>query len=118
MKAIKDRVGRGVAVPVLQKNKDAEFGEGGERTERYADVVLKIDAFGKDESLLTIGRVKAAKGRATGRTFAFQVVDYGANLLNIREMEKCRTCWGKGYVRSGQNNVRCSSCGGLKYVEK
>ncbi|MBA7587812.1 hypothetical protein ES708_29854 [subsurface metagenome] len=59
MKAIKDRVGNGVAVPVIQKNKDAEFGEGGERSERYADVVLKIDSFGKDESLLTVGRVKA-----------------------------------------------------------
>jgi len=118
MSAIKDRVGKGVAVVVLQKNKEAEFAEGGERSERYADVVLKIDSFGKDESLLTIGKVKSAKGRATGRTFAFQIVDYGANLLNIREMEKCRTCWGKGYVRSGQNNVRCSSCGGLKYVQK
>uniref|UniRef100_A0A6M3LE76 Uncharacterized protein n=1 Tax=viral metagenome TaxID=1070528 RepID=A0A6M3LE76_9ZZZZ len=120
MKAIKDRVGNGVAVVVLQKNKDQEYGEGGERTERYADVSIKIDAFGEGglESLLTMGKVKSPKGRATGRMWAFSVVDWGANLHNIREMVKCHTCWGKGYVRSGQNSIRCSSCNGKKYTEK
>jgi len=118
MKAIKDRIGNGIAVVVLQKNKDQEFGEGGERTQRYADVELRIDAFGDNESLLTIGKVKSPKGRATGRMWAFSVVDWGANLHNIREMVKCHTCWGKGYVRSGSNSVRCSSCNGKKYTEK
>lgn len=118
MKAIKDRVGNGVAVAVTQKNKDAEFGEGGERSERYADVVLKIDSFGKDDSLLTIGRVKAPKGRATGRTFAFKIVDYGANLHDIREVVRCHKCWGRGYVRSGQNNIRCDACQGKKFVDR
>ena len=118
MSAIKDRVGKGVAVVVLQKNKEAEFAEGGERSERYADVVLKIDSFGKTESLLTVGKVKAPKGRATGRTFAFEIIDYGANLLNIREVVKCHTCWGKGYTGSGNNYKRCDGCGGLKYIDK
>lgn len=118
MKAIKDRVGGGVGVLVLQKNKDAEFGEGGERTQRYADVELRIDAFGENESLLTIGKVKAPKGKATGRTWAFSIVDYGANLHNIREVVKCRKCWGRGYIRSGQNNVRCDLCFGKKFIEK
>jgi len=118
MKSIKDRVGTGIGVLVLQKNKDAEFAEGGERSERYADVVLKIDSFGENESLLTIGKVKAPKGKATGRTWAFMIVDYGANLHNIREVVKCRRCWGKGYIRSGQNNIRCQECGGKKYIDK
>jgi len=118
MKAIKDRVGKGVAVVVLQKNKDAEFAEGGERTQRYADVELRIDAFGKSESLLTIGKVKAPKGRATGRTFAFEIIDYGANLLNIREVVRCNNCRGKGYTGRADNWKRCTACHGLKYVEK
>ena len=62
--------------------------------------------------------VKAPKGRATGRTFTFMIVDYGANLHNIREVVKCRKCWGKGYIRSGQNNIRCQECDGKKYVDK
>ena len=89
MKSIKDRVGNGVAVVVLQKNKGQEFAEGGQRSERYADVVLKIDPYGDSgEGLLTIGKVKAPKGKATGRTFAFDIVDYGANLHRIREVVK------------------------------
>jgi len=118
MKAIKDRVGHGIAVAVIQKNKDMEFGEGGERTVRYADAVFNIDSFGEKESLLTIGKVKSSNGKATGRTFAFSVVDFGANLSNIREVEKCKVCWGKGYVRSGQNNVQCQGCHGQKYLTR
>ena len=118
MKSIKDKVGNGIAVAVLQKNKTSEYGEGGERTERYADVYLTIDPYGDRESMLTIGKVKAPKGRATGRMWAFSIVDYGANFHNIREIVKCVKCWGKGYVRSGQNTTRCSGCEGKKYIDK
>ncbi len=119
MKAIKDRVGTGVAVVVLQKNKDAEFGEGGERTQRYADVELRIDAFGESgESLLTIGKVKAPKGKATGRTFAFEIVDYGANLHRVREVVKCRKCWGKGWKKSGNTSIPCDECMKTGYIDK
>ena len=118
MKAIKDRVGNGVAVVVLQKNKTAEFGEGGERTERYADVSIKIDPYGEGESLLTLGKVKSPKDKATGRMWAFSIVDYGANLYHIREVVKCPKCWGKGYTGSGNNYKRCDSCHGLKFIDK
>uniref|UniRef100_A0A6M3KUK5 Uncharacterized protein n=1 Tax=viral metagenome TaxID=1070528 RepID=A0A6M3KUK5_9ZZZZ len=118
MKSIKDRVGHGVAVVVIQKNKDAEFGEGGERTERYADVHLRIDAFGESESLLTIGKVKSPKGRASGRTWAFGVTDYGANFIDIREVVKCRTCWGKGWKKMGATSIPCPVCYKKGYVDK
>lgn len=116
-KAIKDEVGYGVLVIVTQKDEKSQFSEGGQRAERYADLVLKIDPYG-DESMLTIGKVKANKGKATGRMWAFNIVDYGANLENIREIVKCSRCWGKGYVRSGQNNIRCEACSGKKYVDR
>lgn len=118
MKSIKDRVGNGIAVVVIQKNKDAEFGEGGERTERYADVHLRIDSFGESESLLTLGKVKSPKGKATGRTWAFSVIDYGANFLKIREVVKCRNCWGKGWKKSGNTSIPCPSCYKLGFVDK
>ena len=119
MKAIKDRVGNGVAVVVLQKNKNSEYGEGGERTERYADVSIKIDPFGDSgESLLTLGKVKAPKGRATGRTWAFDIADFGANLRDIREVVKCRSCWGKGWKKSGTSNIPCTDCNKTGYVDK
>lgn len=117
MKTIKDRIGRGIGVGVLQKNKDNPNPEGGERAERYADIHLKIDPYG-NESMLTLGKVKAPKGKATGRMWAFEIVDFGANILHIREIVRCNKCWGKGYLRSGQNNVRCDNCKGLKYIDK
>jgi len=117
MKGIKDRVGKGIGIAVIQKNRAAEFGEGGERTERYADVYITVDPYGKD-SMITLGKVKAPKGQATGRMWAFSIVDYGANLHNIREIVKCSKCWGKGYIRSGQNNIRCDNCNGLKFMDK
>lgn len=118
-KTMKDRVGKGILVPVIQKNKEAEFGEGGERTIRYADVELKIDRFGQFESLLTIGKVKSPIGKSpVGKKFAFEIANYGANLQNIREVERCLKCWGKGKVRVGQEYQRCPSCKGLKYIDK
>ena len=118
MKSIKDRVGNGVAVVVLQKNRTSEFGEGGERSERYADVYMTVDPYGETESRLTLGKVKAPKGKATGRMWAFEIVDYGANLLNIREIVKCRKCWGKGYLKVGNSTTRCDGCEGRKFVDK
>lgn len=118
MKTMKNGVGQGLLVAVLQKNKNAEFAEGGQRSERHADLVLKVDRFGDNESLLTIGKVKSAKSRATGRMFAFTITDYGANLEHIREVVKCSKCWGKGYTGSGDNRKRCPFCLGLRYVDK
>jgi len=113
MKSIKDKVGYGIGALVLQKSRTSEFGEGGERVERYADVHLRIDPFG-DESLLTIGKVKAPKSKATGRMWAFKIVDYGANLSNIREVVKCDSC--KGF---GKNFGKvCSTCSGIGYRDK
>ena len=119
MKTIKNGVGRGLVIPVLQKNKGAEFAEGGQRSERYADLVLKIDRFGEHESILTIGKVKAAKGKSpTGRVWAFTITDYGANLQYIREVIKCPKCWARGYIKDGQEAKRCPVCEGKKYIDK
>jgi len=119
LKTIKNGVGRGLVVAVLQKNKGAEFAEGGQRAERYADLVLKIDRFGEHESVMTIGKVKAPKERrVTGRMFAFSIVNQGANLQNIREVVKCPTCYGRGFTGNGENRKRCRMCEGRKYVDK
>lgn len=119
MKTIKNSIGRGLGVVVVQKNKGQEFAEGGQRSERVADLVLKIDRFGQYESMMTIGKVKAAKGMSpVGRTFAFTITDYGANLQYIREVVKCPKCWAKGYVRKDGEAKKCPICKGLKFVDK
>ena len=116
MKSIKDRIGTGVGVAVLQKNRTMEFAEGGERAERYADVCMYIDPYG-NESMVRMGKVKAPKDKATGRMWAFSIVDYGANFHNIREIVKCNKCWGKGYTGSANYYKKCEVCNGLKFID-
>ena len=113
LKKIKDNVGKGVVVPVLQKNSLADYAEGGERAERYADLRLTINPYGDYESRLTISRVKAPKGRAKGRTWAFMVVDNGANLKSIREIVRCSKCYGKGWKQGSP----CWDCKQRGYVD-
>lgn len=103
---LKKAAGQGVTVAVLQKKRDNDYGYGGEPTEHYADVYMTIDPYGETESRLTLGKVKEKKRRATGRMWAFEIIDYGANLANIREIEKCNRCWGKGYTKVGP----CQNC--------
>lgn len=113
-KKIKDRVGKGVVVVVIQKNKGNEFGEGGERSTRYADLELKIDPYGEEEGMLTIGKVKSPKAKATGRRFAFKIVEAGSNFTNIRELKVCQTCYGRGTY----GGHPCDTCLGLRYLDK
>jgi len=119
LKTIKNGEDGGLVFAVTQKNKDAEFSEGGQRAERYADLVLKIDRFGEHESMMTIGKVKAAKGKSpTGRTFAFSISDYGANLQSIREIVKCPKCFKRGYVKVDGQPKKCPLCEGRKFIDK
>ena len=112
--AIKKSVGKGVAVAVLQKKKDVDYGYGGEPTEHYADVYMKIDRLGNWESRLTLGKIKEPKGRVTGRMWGFEIIDGGANLTNIREIKPCQICKGRG----SNYNKDCDNCIGKGYVDK
>jgi len=114
MESIKQNIGSGLAVAVLQKKKDAQLGYGAEFTEHMADLYLTVDQFGESESRLTVGKVKDSTGRTTGRMFAFSIVDYGANIHNIYEIVKCKPCYGRGYTNKGT----CDTCNGKKFISK
>lgn len=116
LEASKNRIGYGVLVAVLQKKTTTDHGEGGERTRFFADLEIRIDPFGDRESMLTLGKVKAAQNGhyAEGRRWAFGIVDSGANFINIREVVKCKSCWGKGTV----GGKECWTCNGMKYINK
>ena len=111
---IKMALGKGIGIIVLQKEESRELARGAGFTRDLADVYLTVDPFGQYESRLTIGKVKDAKGAATGRMWAFKIVDGGANLHDIRELKKCFMCYGKGYSKGGE----CAECHGLGYVNK
>ena len=106
-------VGDGIVIAVLQKEEGADLARGKGFTRDMADVYFKIDPYGQFESRLTIDKVKDPQKPVMGRTWAFKIIDRGANLSEIREIEKCRKCWGKGYTKIGP----CQSCHERGYLD-
>lgn len=107
MEGIKRAVGKGIAILVLQKNPGVDYGRGGNPSKDFADFELLIDKHGNNESRITVGKCKESTASISGRSWAFGI-SKGIKLNNIREVKKCKYCYGKGYI--GGN--ACSNCSG------
>lgn len=107
MEAIKRAVGRGIAITVLQKNEGATAGRGGSMTKDFADLELLIDKHNVRESRITVGKCKESTASVSGRSWAFGI-SKGVKLKNIREVRKCKFCYGRGYTGRGS----CENCNG------
>jgi hypothetical protein len=120
---IKKNLGMGMAVIVLQKSRFSELAYGGQGTEHFTDFYITLDPYGLPdddspiETRVTLGKVKDPKEgvRVGGRSWAFQIVDGGANLKNIREVIMCKKCKGKGRFTTGGS---CSDCYGNGWTER
>ncbi len=112
---IKETIGQGICIVVMQKTKGKDYGDGGEFSERLSDFYFTLDFLNQSESLVTIGKVKENKvgKRASGRSWAFATND-GVNLHNIREVVKCKSCYGKGW----KQGLPCKDCGKSGYLDK
>ena len=111
---IKRQLGRGIAIIAIQKGEGAAAGRGGQFTQDFTDVELLIDALGKEEILLTIGKVKeTSKGRLLGKTYGYSIFQ-GVKIQNFREVETCKRCRGKGYI---DKVGVCEECNGKKYTD-
>lgn len=100
MEGLKRAIGKGIVIPILQKNEDSTHGRGGAPTRDFADLELLIDKHSEFESRLTIGKCKESKGFVVGRSWAYGIFN-GVRITNMREVKKCRTCYGKGYTKHG-----------------
>jgi len=120
LEAIKTALGKGVAIVALQKGKGAELGIGGQFTEHLADVYLSIDPLGEMESRITVGKVKDSLRNLKGKMWGFKISDNGSTFSNIREIEFCRPCKGKGLRWNAQEKqeVFCFECSGTGYKTK
>lgn len=107
MSDIKKAIGGGVGIAVIQKAAGAESGRGGQFTKDFADLELLIDKHSNLESRITVGKVKESKTPVAGRSWAFGI-SHGVKLINVREVRKCRSCYGKGFTAKGP----CDNCQG------
>jgi len=117
MDAIKENIGDGVAVVVIQKGEGTEAGRGGQFTHDFADLELLVDRHSRFESRLTIGKVKESISPVTGRTWAFEI-EKGVKLHNVREIVQCPSCYGKKWKKIGISNIPCDDCKRTGFIDK
>ena len=112
MESIKRELGKGIGIIAIQKAEGAESGRGGQFTKDFADVEILLDKLPEsDDVLLTLGKVKEAKRKVTGRTFAYGI-SQGVKIINFREVYKCKSCFGKGW----RNGKPCDECNKSGYI--
>ncbi len=73
LESLKREVGRGIIIAAIQKAPGAEAGRGGQFTKDFAQLEILIDGFGKNEVLLTLGKVKKATEYLLGRSWAYSI---------------------------------------------
>ena len=105
--SIQSKLNGGIAMVMLQKSKDKQYGEGGGFGEHLAAVYLSID-FGR----LTVMKIKEPKGGndLIGKVYGFDIVD-GAAFSNIRRVVPCTKCSGRFGKTAG-----CDTCQGTGFV--
>ncbi len=113
MADIKRELGKGIGIIAIQKAAGADAGRGGQFTKDFADCELLLDAYGDNEVMLTIGKVKEPKHKIMGRTFAYGL-NKGVRIVNFREIIKCPECFGKGW----SHNHPCDTCGKTGHINK
>lgn len=116
MDDIKAELGRGICIVVLQKG-EGDMARGGQFTKDFTDCELLIDKLTEFESLLTVGKVKEYTGRVIGKTFAFGI-EQGVKIINLREVVKCTTCYGKGWQKAGNSTKPCETCLKTGFIDK
>jgi len=112
MESIKRELGKGVGIIAIQKAEGAQSGRGGQFTKDFADVEILLDKLPEsDDVLLTLGKVKESKRKLTGRTYAYSIA-HGVQIINFREVHKCKACFGKGW----RNGKPCDECNKSGYI--
>ena len=112
---IKANLGRGIAIIALQKSESANNPRGGQFVRDFSDLELLLDGYGSNEDniLLTIKGAKEKHSPIVGKTYAYSISGSGTKILNFREVRKCPSCHGNGYVKG----EKCDTCYGNKFID-
>lgn len=115
LEGIKQALGRGIAIVVLQKNPGSDYGRGGNPSKDFVDAEILLDPYGDDPymTMLTVGTVKESKGAVMGRKFVYKIRN-GVKITDFREVVKCSNCYGKGW----RSNRPCDNCNKLGFIDK
>ena len=106
----------GLLVVMIQKNAEAAWGSGGQKSAKWADLYLTMD-YNKEKSFtrLEIAKAKEWIGNhdPNGKIYGLEIINYGSQFANIREVRRCGSCGGIGKKSNGE----CAMCAGVGYLD-
>ncbi len=109
LEGIKSKITTGAVVAAIQKDAQKSLGMGGGFSQHLSSVYLSIDF-----ERLTVVKAKEWKGQnPNGKVYGFKIVEGGTQFVDIRELVKCRSCFGTGKKKSGE----CDDCQGKGWVD-
>lgn len=116
IKGMQIKLTTGILVVMLQKNSDKEWGDGGVKGAKWADLYITL-SYNREQNFSRAQILKAKEWIGdhdpNGKNYGFEIVNYGSQLANIREVKKCPKCWGYGKIK----NEDCFNCNGLGWVD-
>ena len=118
IKAMQVKVMGGILVVMIQKNgNNAEYGDGGIKSAKWADLYLTLD-YNREKNFTRMTIVKAKEWIGNhdpnGKNYGFEITNYGSQIDHIREVKKCTSCWGTGRSKAGSD---CSMCAGVGWID-
>lgn len=109
IEGIQEPLDGGIALISIQKDETKQMGLGGHFSEDLASFYLLVDY-----QRLTIRKVKEWKEwNPNKKIYGFEISDGGTKFHNIRQIIKCKQCWGSGHTKGGE----CDKCQGTGYVD-
>jgi hypothetical protein len=116
IKQMQIKLKNGILVVMIQKNSFSEFGDGGEKSAKWADLYLTLN-YNREKNFTRMNIIKAKEWIGNhdpnGKVYGFEIINYGTQLSNIREVKKCHTCWGTG--KDKKDGSDCGVCDGTGY---
>ena len=106
---IQSKLKGGMALISIQKDEHKTLGRGAGFSEELASLYLVMDF----ERLLIRKCKEWREWNPNGKLYGFKIVDGGVKFHNIRQIIKCRKCWGTGKARDGE----CEVCNGTGYID-
>jgi len=107
IEGIQSKLNKGIALISIQKDEHKTLGRGAGFSEELASLYLTMD-FGR----LYVRKCKEwVETNPNGKAYGFDIVDGGVKFHRIRQIVKCKKCWGSGQSRGSE----CEECGGTGY---
>ena len=113
LKAIQQKLRKGMAVVIIQKGEGRELGTGGQFGEHRASYYWAVD-----EGRFLFKKAKEYNDyNPNGKTYGFTTAE-GCFMNNLRELKKCCQCAGTGerYSREAGGKISCLGCEGKGWL--